>query len=214
MHRSRTAALSLAALLTIGGTTAASAGLAAAQTDPTTSSTVDPSAPTTVPVTLPGLGDIELTFDPATGAIEVLTVTPIEGITLTGSTSVRNGIRLDFTLADGTVTSRIVELEVDDGVVKVEVDSADDATEDDQGHAGPPPISERGVSAEHRNDDNGHNNGEHRGTSTTSTTIDGSVIVSSDSSTTTRAPRERDDHSTTPSTRGNGSQTNRGGTRD
>lgn len=182
MTRPRTAAaVSLAALLAIGGTTALAAGPAGAQTDPsTTTSTVDPSPvvpepgqPIDLALTLPGLGDLTLSFDPTSGEILTLVVTPLEGVTAADPVPVHNGVLLEFTLADGSV--RAVVIEIDDDGIEIEIEHmddpgdhhGDDEDDDDEDRNGPPPVAERGRSAEHRNDDNEHSQGRHNGTSTT-----------------------------------------------
>jgi len=184
MTRPRTAAaVSLAALLAIGGTTALAAGPAGAQTDPsTTTSTVDPSPvvpepgqPIDLALTLPGLGDLTLSFDPTSGEILTLVVTPLEGVTAADPVPVHNGVLLEFTLTDGSV--RAVVVEIDDDGIEIEFEHMDDPEnhhEDDEDdddadedRSGPPPVAERGRSAEHRNDDNEHSRGRHNGTSTT-----------------------------------------------
>lgn len=212
MNRSRTAAVSLTALLAMGGTTALTTGIAAAQTDPstTTSTTVAaPSAPTDIAITLPGLGDIALSVDPTTGAIVSLTVTPIDGVTVADPVPVHNGVQLDFTLADGTVVSKVVEVKVRDGAVEVEIEAADDEVEDQQ-HSGPPPIDQRGESAEHRNDDNEHSQGLHLGTSTT---VDGAATVRVTPPTQSHDDDERST-STMQQNRSGSSSNGRGGSRD
>lgn len=204
MPASRTAALSLAALLAVGGSTALSTGLAAAaEADPTTPTTVAdpaptvPSTPTDVAVTLPGLGEVALSVDPATGAIVSLTVTPIDGVTASDPVPVHNGVLIEFTLADGTIRAMVVEVKARDGAVKVEIEPADDDYDDeydddyDDDHTGPPPIDERGNSAEHRNDDNDHSQGEHRGTPTT--TVGESSSTTPSSPTSPRQERDDDD---------------------
>lgn len=204
MTHSRTAAVSLTALLAIGGTTVLTAGLAAAQTDPTSPSTaVDPTTttvpaiPTDIAITLPGLGDVALSVDPGTGAIVSVTVTPIDGVTASDPVPVHHGVQLTFTLADGSVQAIVVEVHVRDGAVKVEIEPADDDYDDeydddyDDDHTGPPPIDERGNSAEHRNDDNDHSQGEHRGTPTT--TVGESSSTTPSSPTSPRQERDDDD---------------------
>lgn len=194
MTRSRTAALSLSALLAVGGTAALTTGLAAAQTDPSTTTTVAaPTAPTDVALTLPGLGDIALSVDPATGAILALTVTPIDGVTVADPIPVHHGVQLDFTLADGTVRSIVVEVHARDGAVRVEVEPADDDEGEDHEHAGPPPIDQRGESADHRQDDTGHDQGLHLGTSTT---------IAGEAPSDRTTPRPQDGHTGRPTQQG------------
>ncbi len=152
----RTAAISMAALLTVGGASTALVATAGAQTvdPPTTTTTVDPTAPvvTDFPITLAGLGDISLSVDPTTHEISNIVVTPLDGITVADPIAVHNGIQLDFTLADGTVKSIVVEVEGHHGQVRLEVEGPE--SEDGEHHGdGPPPIEDRGVSSEHRNDD-------------------------------------------------------------
>ena len=191
MNRSRTAAVSLTALLALGGTTTATAGMAAAQTEPTsptTSTTVAaPSTPTDVTITLPGLGDIALSVDSSTGAVLSIVVAPIDGVTVSDPVAVHNGVLLDFTLADGTVRSLVVEVRARDGAIRVEVEPADEDEDDDHVHGGPPPVEERGDSADHRNDD-GRGNGQHLGTSTT---VDDGPQTSDSSA--LRSPEDRQD---------------------
>ena len=155
----RAAAISLAALLSVGGATTALVSIAGADaTDPSTTTTTEAPAPavTDFSSTLAGLGDISLTFDPITHEISNIVVTPLDGITAALPVAVHNGIQLVFTMADGTVKTIVVEVEGDHGTVTIEVE--DPESEDDEqqsdGHRsdGPPPIEDRGVSADHRND--------------------------------------------------------------
>jgi hypothetical protein len=158
MNIRRTAAASLSAFLVLGG-----AGVVSAAADTTTTTSPDPTS-TTVPadptpqdfsVTLAGLGDVTVTVDPTTGAIQNVVVTPIDGVTAGTPVPVENGIRIDFTLADGTVKAVVLEVEAHKGRVEVEV-AGDHHSEDSQ-HQGPPAIEDRGESADHRQDDQGHN---------------------------------------------------------
>ncbi|MSY34925.1 MAG: hypothetical protein F2731_07665, partial [Actinobacteria bacterium] len=80
----RAAAISMAALLSVGGATTALVSIAgAAATDPSTTTTTEAPAPavTDLSSTLAGLGDISLTFDPITHEISNIVVTPLDGIT-------------------------------------------------------------------------------------------------------------------------------------
>ena len=158
----RAAAISMAALLSVGGATTALAASAGAQTvEPSTTTTsIDPTTSTTeatapvvtdFSITLAGLGDISLSVDPITHEISNIVVTPLDGITVADLIAVHNGIQLDFTLADGTVKSVVVEIEGHHGTVRLEVE--DPKSENDDHHGdGPPAIEDRGNSAEHRND--------------------------------------------------------------
>lgn len=155
----RAAAISMAALLSVGGATTALVSIAgAAATDPSATTTTEAPAPavTDLSSTLAGLGDISLTFDPITHEISNIVVTPLDGITAAMSVAVHNGIQLVFTMADGTVKTIVVEVEGDHGTVTLEFDnqSPKDAAEQGDGRrsAGPPPVEDRGVSADHRND--------------------------------------------------------------
>lgn len=202
MHRSRTAAASLAALLAVSGTMTVTTGLAAAQTAPPTTvgepspTTTAPALPTEFAVTLPGLGDISLSVDPATGAIVSLVVTPIDGVTASDPAPTHGGVRIDFTLADGTVKAIVVEVHARDGSFSVEIETDDGEDGGDGTHSGPPPIDQRGNSTNHRND--GGRPGEHRGTS--STVVSGSSR--SGDSTGNESDRRTSDRSssTTPAT--------------
>ena len=159
----RAAAISMAALLSVGGATTALAATAGAQTvEPSTTTTsIDPTTSTTevtapvvtdFSITLAGLGDISLSVDPITHEISNIVVTPLDGITVADPIAVHNGIQLDFTLADGTVKSVVVEIEGHHGTVRLEVE--DPESEDGEHHGdGPPAIEDRGNSADHRNDD-------------------------------------------------------------
>ena len=158
----RAAAISMAALLSVGGATTALAASAGAQTvEPSTTTTsIDPTTSTTeatapvvtdFSITLAGLGDISLSVDPITHEISNIVVTPLDGITVADLIAVHNGIQLDFTLADGTVKSIVVEVEGHHGTIRLEVE--DPESEDDDHHGdGPPAIEDRGNSAEHSND--------------------------------------------------------------
>lgn len=160
----RAAAISMAALLSVGGATTVLANTAGAQTpdQSTTSTSVDTTTPTIeapaisvtdFSITLAGLGDISLSVDPITREISNIVVTPLDGITVSDPIAVHNGVQLDFTLADGTVKSIVVEIEGHHGQVRIEIeDETEDEFDDDHGN-GPPAIEDRGNSAEHRNDD-------------------------------------------------------------
>lgn len=160
----RVAAISLAALLSVGGATtvlASAAGAAGTDpsstdvtTEPTTSSTELPIVEVTdFSITLAGLGDLSLSVDPTTHEISNITVTPLDGITVADPIAVHNGIQLDFTLADGTVRSIVVEIEGHHGQIRIEVEDQESEDEDEGHHGdGPPAIEDRGQSAEHRND--------------------------------------------------------------
>ena len=158
----RAAAISMAALLSVGGATTVLASTAGAGVNDssTTETTIDPTTPTTealapvvtdFSITLAGLGDISLSVDPTTHEISNIVVTPLDGITVADPIAVHNGIQLDFTLADGTVKSVVVEVEGHHGTVRLEVEDPESEDEAHNGN-GPPPIEDRGVSAEHRND--------------------------------------------------------------
>ena len=182
----RAAAISMAALLSVGGATTALVSIAgAAATDPSATTTTEAPAPavTDLSSTLAGLGDISLTFDPITHEISNIVVTPLDGITAAMSVAVHNGIQLVFTLADGTVKTIFVEVEGDHGTVTLEFDnqSPEDAAEQGGGHRsdGPPPIEDRGVSADHRNDNHDrHGPDVTTPPTTTSTTTDAPPINS------------------------------------
>jgi hypothetical protein len=152
MNVRRTAAASLAAALTFGGASVAwAAESPTTTTDPTTTTPVV--APQDFSVTLAGLGDVVITVDPATGAIQKVVVTPIDGVTAGDPVPVHNGIQIDFTMADGTVRTAILEVEAHHGQVRVEVEAPEEHEQGNDNHQGPPPISDRGVSEDHRNDD-------------------------------------------------------------
>lgn len=208
----RAAAISMAALLTVGGATAVLTSTAGAQTAPSTTSTsVDPMTPTTqtpevvvtnFSITLAGLGDINLSVDPTTREISNIVVTPLDGITVADPTAVHNGIQLDFTLADGTVRSIVVEVEGHHGQVRLEIeDETDDVFEnesedeiDDHDDDRPRALDERGRSAEHRNDDNGHR-GQGRGVTTppsTAPATTSTIPSASESRSTTRSESSED----------------------
>jgi len=188
----RAAAISLAALLSVGGASTVLANSAGAQTpdQSTTSSTVDETTPTTeapaisvtdFSITLAGLGDISLSVDPITREISNIVVTPLDGITVRDPIAVHNGVQLDFTLADGTVTSIVVEIEGHHGQVRIEIeDETEDEFDDDHGN-GPPAIEDRGNSAEHRNDDHDrHGPGLTAPPSTTPATPDAPAVNGAD----------------------------------
>lgn len=113
MKLNRVAAASVSALVVLGG-----AGVAAAQTTPDPTTTL-PDPTTTVPAppsdtfsfTIVGLGDLSVTVDPVTGEIATVIVAPIDGVTVASPTPVHNGVQVDFTLANGTVSSVIVRAE-------------------------------------------------------------------------------------------------------
>ena len=154
----RTAAASLAAALTFGGASVAHAA-------ETTTTTTDASAPITEPVApvidsfmlnLPGLGAIDVSVDTTTGEIRTILVTPVDGVTASDPTIVNGGVQIDFTLADGTIRSIIVTAETEHGRVEIEIEDPSFDDSDDDHDGGPPDISDRGESEDHRND------GEHR----------------------------------------------------
>lgn len=156
MNLNRIAAASVSALVVLGG-----AGVASAQTvtdptvpDPTTTvpeptTTVPAPASDTFSLTIVGLGDLTVTVDPTTGDIANVVVAPIDGVTAGSPVPVHNGVQLDFTLADGTVSSIIIrteshhtELELEiilpdgrkvelHGTTPVTIDPANPPTDDD-----------------------------------------------------------------------------------
>lgn len=152
----RVAAISMAALLSLGGATAIASTAGAQSTSSTTTS--DPSVTVTdFSVTLAGLGDLTLTIDPVTHEISNIVVVPLDGITASDPVAVHHGVQIDFILADGTVRSIVVEVEDHHGQVRIEIeDDTDELSDDDHSGDGPPAIADRGRSAEHRNDDKGH----------------------------------------------------------
>jgi len=192
----RAAAISMAALLSVGGATTVLANAAGAQTpdQSTTSTSVDTTTPTTeapaisvtdFSITLAGLGDISLSVDPITREISNIVVTPLDGITVGDPIAVHNGVQLDFTLADGTVKSIVVEIEGHHGQVRIEIeDESEDEFDDDHGddHGdGPPAIEDRGNSAEHRNDDHDRHGPDSTSPPTASpTTNDASAVGDAD----------------------------------
>lgn len=164
----RTAAASLTAFLVLGGaSTALAMDTSTTTPDPTTTAPV--STPQDVSVTLAGLGDVVITVDPATGAIQNIVVTPLDGITAADPVPVHNGVQIDFTLADGTVTAAFLEVEAHHGQVRVEVEAPDGNDQGDDNRQGPPPISDRGVSEDHRNDEHDRHGPDVTTTPTTST---------------------------------------------
>ncbi len=152
----RVAAISMAALLSLGGATAIASTAGAQSTSSTTTS--DPSVTVTdFSVTLAGLGDLTLTIDPVTHEISNIVVVPLDGITASDPVAVHHGVQIDFILADGTVRSIVVEVEDHHGQVRIEIeDDTGELSDDDHSGDGPPAIADRGRSAEHRNDDKGH----------------------------------------------------------
>ncbi len=174
----RAAAISMAALLSVGGATTVLATTASAGvTDPPTS-TIDTTPPTTeapapvvtdFSITLAGLGDISLSVDPTTHEISNILVTPLDGITVADPIALHNGIQLDFTLADGTVKSVVVEVAGHHGTVRLEVEGPESEDDAHQGD-GPPPIEDRGESTEHRNDNHDRHGPDLNGPPTTTPT--------------------------------------------
>ena len=160
----RIASASVAALLAIGGTTAATMLTAGAQTvDPPTTVAPDPATPVTLVATidLPMIGVVTITLDAANEGISDVTFTPADGITSGATTIDRHHVQLDVVLADGTTQTIRLEAKIRDGQATIEIDDHDDANDrdhdSDDDHAGPPAIEDRGNSAEHRQDDQGHN---------------------------------------------------------
>lgn len=206
----RAAAFSVAALLSVGGASTVMASTAGAQvTSSSTSSTSIPQTTSTTQapgvvvtdfsVTLAGLGDITLSVDPTTREISNIVVTPLDGITVADPIAVHNGVQLDFTLADGTVRSIVVEIEGHHGQVRIEVEEeTEDEGDDDRRREGPPAIEDRGVSAEHRNDDNGHRG---RGSGIPTTTTTPPTVASSSNNNSTARPDSSDDRHESGSSR-------------
>ena len=137
MNRTRIAAASISALVVLGG-----AGVASAQTapDPTTTipdpTTIAPSpttiapdpAPSSFSLTILGLGDLTLTVDPVTGAISDLVVAPVDGVAAGDPVPVHNGVQIDFTLADGTVSSVLIRTESHHAKLELEITLPDGRT--------------------------------------------------------------------------------------
>ena len=129
------------------------ATMAAADTTTTTSTTVatptttttDPNAPVVANVgndftiTLPGIGTLTFTVDPATGAVSGLLVVPVDGSGFTAGTPVATaeGVAVVFTSATAT---RVLEVEVhmtDSGpmvTAEVDVSEPDDVSTGDDPH--------------------------------------------------------------------------------
>ena len=130
MKLNRIAAASVSALVVLGG-----AGVASAQSvpDPTTTipdpTTTVPDPTTTVPApvadtfsfTIVGLGDLTVSVDPTTGDISNVVVAPIDGVTVGSPVTVHNGVQLDFTLADGTVSTVIIRTESHHAKLELEI---------------------------------------------------------------------------------------------
>ena len=162
----RIATTSIAALLAIGGTTAATMLTAAAQTvDPPTTVAPDPAIPVSLVATidLPMIGVVTVTLDASSDGISDVSFTPADGVTSGTTTIDRHHVQLDVVFADGTTQTIRLEAEVRDGEATIEVEdhdgdhASDDDHESDDDHTGPPAIEDRGRSAEHRQDDQGHN---------------------------------------------------------
>jgi hypothetical protein len=125
----RFAALVAASLLGLGLT--APAALAGSTTPPPT---VTQSAGTFT-VSLPGVGSVVFTVDPATGAISGLVVTadPAGGFAAGTPAVTDEGVQVHFTSANGTVQALNVEVEREDGVVKVTAESEADQPDHEDG---------------------------------------------------------------------------------
>lgn len=198
----RIAFASAAALLGLG-VAGVPATMAAADTTTTTSTTVAPTTTTTTDpnapvvsnvgndftITLPGIGTLTFTVDPASGALSVLTVAPVDGSGFTAGTPVvtAEGVSVVFTSATATQVLE-VELHMTDGAPKVtaEVDvtePADVSTGDDSHDSHD---STTGSQGEHG--DQGAKASDD-GASSTTTTTDPSVPKTDDDS----AGRQGDD---------------------
>lgn len=154
----RLATTTVAALLAIGGTSVAAISSAGAQTADPPATITDPTAPVSMTVTvhLPLIGDVTLTVDTATGEISDVSVTPLAEVAVSDPVVADHHITIDVTYADGTTATVVLEVEGEDGGVSVEIGAPDDGSDDDGDHSGPPPIEDRGESAEHRQDFQGH----------------------------------------------------------
>ena len=122
MKLNRIAAASVSALVVLGG-----AGIASAQSVPEPTTIPDPTTTVPAPVadtfsfTIVGLGDLTVSIDPATGDIANVVVAPIDGVTASSPVPVHNGVQLDFTLADGTVSSIIIRTESHHSKLELEI---------------------------------------------------------------------------------------------
>jgi len=85
-------------------------------------------------VDLPGVGSLVFSVDPASGAISNVVVTAAASGDFTAGTPkvTEEGVEVSFTSPSGTSQVLAVEVEQDDGVVKVEAES-DDQGQDNQG---------------------------------------------------------------------------------
>jgi uncharacterized membrane protein YgcG len=147
--------------LALGGVAMTAAGAAAA-TDPTpppTENTV-PADGGPVTVNVPGVGTVSFTIDPATGAITDVVVSPIDGVTAGEPVVTAEGVRIQVTLADGTVSVLEIEASRDDQgfEIETEIETGDDGPEaggdnsgtgrDDSGEHGTSPNSGPGNAGE------------------------------------------------------------------
>ena len=124
------------ATLALGGV-AATAVSASAQTAPAPpTETPAPPAncdPVASMVTLPGVGTVSFVVDPCTGAISEVVVAPVDGVTVGDPVMTSEGVKIQITAADGTVSVLEIEAEIDDSGFKVETEIE---TGDDLGESG------------------------------------------------------------------------------
>jgi hypothetical protein len=121
MFSRRSAALVFGGCLTLGGV-AASTGSAYALDSAPSSTVPAPVGAEPYSFTIPGVGTLALTLDPATGVVSDVLVTPVDGMTAGTPEVSGEGVKVAFTAADGTI--HVVEAEVKrrDGVLRIETE--------------------------------------------------------------------------------------------
>lgn len=150
---SRSAAVLFGGFLAFGGVAATAGTAFAVDATPTTTAPTSPTPNAAVPytVTIPGVGTLSLTLDPATGAVSDVVVTPAEGLTAGTPTVTTEGVKVVLTATDGTV--RVLEAQVEQSEHGVRIETEVD-TEADTQHTD----HESAQGAAHENDHKGPDN--------------------------------------------------------
>jgi hypothetical protein len=126
----RTAAILFGGCLAFGGVAASAGSAFAVDTPPTTAAPAN-AAPAPFTLTIPGVGTLSLTVDPATGVVSDVLVTPVDGMTAGTPEITAEGVKIVFTAANGTV--HVLEAEVKRGDGGLHIESEVD-TEDGEQH--------------------------------------------------------------------------------
>jgi hypothetical protein len=162
-------------LLALGAVTVLALGVAGpaavADTTPTTPPPTVSQSANTFTVNLPGVGSLSFMVDPATGAVSNLVATADPGFTAGTAAVTDEGVQVTFTAPDATTQVLKVEVEREDGAIKVTAESDGDQPDgEDQASASATPTTEHdGDVSEHQGATTSTTELEHEGETSTTT---------------------------------------------